>query len=402
MFESQAYPLGTDIGSGCLENNPADNINAIFKNISSGTGCQVFDSTSPIQYLNKCHNNELPDWSLPIIKKLEELARKKKNTSIPPGNMDAESLLQKKFTPLQACVPGLLPEGLALLAGPPKIGKSYLALQLALSVATGQPFLDHFPTDKGWAHYFALEDGERRLQRRLLALGANGPMLLRYSTTLDFKIPLEELIIRSFKIKDDTILQDGTIKNDRTIAPFRLFVVDTMGAAFSRKDLDYNDYKSMYDLLPSLNSLAQDLRTTILLVHHTRKQESLDPFDSILGSQAIRGSCNTILMLQQNRFDGEATLFISGRDVEQQELVIAREGVQWKYVGPAQEVPKSDLERQIFTVLKESHRPLRTKEVWERVKETYDVEESTVSKKLMKLQKQRLVVSPNYGVWQVP
>ena len=71
-------------------------------------------------------------------------------------------------------------------------------------------------------------------------------------------------------------------------------------------------------------------------------------------------------------------------------------------MGPAQEVPKSDLEHQIFMVLKNSPGPLRTKEVWERVKETYDVKESTVSKKLGKLQKQRLVVSPNYGVWQVP
>ena len=389
MFDSITYPR-RDIGRDASQHLPADNINVNKNNTSSEQRCQyAVGQEEHIKY-GKYPPSELPDWSLPSSRRLEGLRREGKDTSVPTSKKHVSQLLQKKFPPIQACVPGLLPEGLAILAGKPKSGKSLLALHLALSVATGQPFLDHFPTEKGWVQYFCLEDGERRLQERLNALGADESMPLCYSTSLEPGVPLEDLIIRSTQIAEGVI------------APFRLFIVDTMGRAFSGKNMDYNDYGSMYNLLPSLNDLAQDLHVTILLIHHTRKQESFDPFDSILGSQAIYGSCETVLVLQRDRFNEEARLSISGRNVEEQELVIVKDGAQWKYVGPAQQVPETGLERQIFMVLKNSPRPLRTKEVWERVKETCDVEESTVSKKLGKLQKQRLVVSPNYGVWQVP
>ncbi len=54
-----------------------------------------------------------------------------------------------------------------LLAGPPKIGKSWLALNIAISVATGTKAFGHFETVKGMVLYLAYEDSERRLNQRL-------------------------------------------------------------------------------------------------------------------------------------------------------------------------------------------------------------------------------------------
>jgi len=224
------------------------------------------------------------------------------------------SLLQKKFPPIEECVPGFLSSGLAILAGKPKSGKSRLALQLALSVASGQPFLGHFPTTQGWAHYFALEDGELGLQERLNALGADESMPLCYSTSLEPGVPLEDLIIRSTQIAEGVI------------APFRLFIVDTVDVALLWNVVDYDRHESLYGWLVDMNRLAEEMNMTILFVHHMQTNWMSDPLDRIFGPEGVYGACETSLLLERVR------LCVFSRHAEEQRVVLEREGVRWKYV----------------------------------------------------------------------
>src|SRR5215216_2276567 len=84
-----------------------------------------------------------------------------------PTTMSAAALMDKELPPVKWAVSGVLPEGVAILAGKPKMGKSWLALGLCVSVAAGGYALGKIPAQCGGALYLGLEDQERRLQRRL-------------------------------------------------------------------------------------------------------------------------------------------------------------------------------------------------------------------------------------------
>jgi AAA domain len=79
------------------------------------------------------------------------------------------------FPPLAYAVPGLVPEGSVLLVGAPKIGKSWLALSIALAAADGGKALG-LDVPKRPVLYAALEDGDRRLQERCRRLLADDPI----------------------------------------------------------------------------------------------------------------------------------------------------------------------------------------------------------------------------------
>ena len=92
------------------------------------------------------------------------------------GPVSADALKSRQFGPLQFIVEGLIPVGLTILAGAPKARKSWLALDIALSVARGVACLDarKHPCPKGAVLYLALEDSERRLQDRIAQMLGQG------------------------------------------------------------------------------------------------------------------------------------------------------------------------------------------------------------------------------------
>ncbi len=87
--------------------------------------------------------------------------------------------MRKKFAPVQYVIPGYVAEGCTILAGAPKLGKSWLALEWAIAKATGGSAWGRIQTgEPGDTLYLALEDNDRRLQSRmdrLLPFGARGP-----------------------------------------------------------------------------------------------------------------------------------------------------------------------------------------------------------------------------------
>ena len=79
----------------------------------------------------------------------------------------AAQLRLRTFPSISYVVPDLLPDGLSIIAGRPKIGKSWLALDVCIAVASGRLCLGERKPVQGDVLYGALEDNPRRLQRRI-------------------------------------------------------------------------------------------------------------------------------------------------------------------------------------------------------------------------------------------
>ena len=83
--------------------------------------------------------------------------------------VNGETLMNTYIPPMEFIVDGLIGQGLHILSGKPKIGKSWMALLLCLKVATGEKFWN-FETKQGTALYLCLEDSFARIQSRLFDL----------------------------------------------------------------------------------------------------------------------------------------------------------------------------------------------------------------------------------------
>ncbi len=163
-----------------------------------------------------------------------------------------EEIMSTAYKPLEYCVDGLLTQGLYLLAGAPKVGKSWLALDICLSVAKGEDVLKH-QTHIGTALYLCLEDSYNRIQNRL------------YELTDE---PTENLYfaIMSESLGNGLELQIEKFKSEHS--DLKLVVIDTLQMVRNETESGYGkDYKEM----SMLKALADKLRIAVVLIHHTRK-----------------------------------------------------------------------------------------------------------------------------------
>ena len=94
-------------------------------------------------------------------------------------------LMDLEFMPQEFVVRGLLPKGLSILGGAPKIGKSWLMLELALRVAKGEPMWG-METKEGTVLYYCLENTLQRIQQRLYCITENAPDNLLFEIAIFF------------------------------------------------------------------------------------------------------------------------------------------------------------------------------------------------------------------------
>lgn len=223
-------------------------------------------------------------------------------------SISALELERKDIPPIKWIIDGLLPQGLTLLAGAPKAGKSWLSLDICLSVANAEPFWgkETFPIP-GQVIYLALEESERRLKSRMRTLldDKPAPENLHFVTeapTINGGLP--EQLEQLFDWKPDT----------------SLVIVDTLGKI---RHASKNDgYQKDYSDLSQLKRLADTQNCGIVAVHHLRKMPGSDPFDRISGTNGILGSADTAFVLTRERQSSEGRLFITGRDLEENQFVL--------------------------------------------------------------------------------
>ena len=248
----------------------------------------------------------------------------------------AAKLQTMTFPPVSYVVPGLLPEGLTLLAGKPKIGKSWLALDLCLSVAGNHPCMGKISPTAGDVLYIALEDNPRRLQRRIKRL--LGDAVWSQRLTLATEWPR---------------LDKGGVEDIRewmnSVTEARLVVVDTLaGVRPIRATTGYTDD---YETLSALHRLANERGVAVLVLHHTRKMAADDPIDTVSGTLGLSGCADTILVLA--RASGGATIYCRGRDIEEAEhaATFDAETCRWTIVGDAADVHRSEERQRVAEAL---------------------------------------------------
>lgn len=231
------------------------------------------------------------------------------------ATVNSEDLANLVFPRQEFIVDTLLGAGLCILAGAPKIGKSWLVLHLCLQVAKGEPFLG-MKVSRSDVLYLALEDTARRIAARINTITAESSQRLHITNTC---APMGERFRRQ--------LEQFVREHPDT----RLVVIDTLQRIRTAdKEMSYaNDYSDM----SAIKELADDLGICILLVHHTRKMPDGDYMNVISGTNGIAGSADTLMVLQkEKRTSRDATLSCTGRDVEDRELslTLERETCTWR------------------------------------------------------------------------
>ena len=96
--------------------------------------------------------------------------------------VNGEELVDMNLPPARFCVDTLLPQGICILGGAPKVGKSWLVLDLCVRIAQGLPVWN-LKTTQGTALYLCLEDTLRRVQDRLNSITDDPPAELYFAVS---------------------------------------------------------------------------------------------------------------------------------------------------------------------------------------------------------------------------
>ena len=226
-------------------------------------------------------------------------------------NMTAKELLGENYELRPPIISGLLCQGTYILAGSPKVGKSFLAAQIAINVSNGTPLWGHDVRKCGVA-YFALEDSFARLQQRLCIMGK------------DEVFDNENLSL----ICDSKTLGDGFIEQIRLYLDLypstELVIIDTL-QKIRGFDGDSYSYSKDYEIIKAIKNIADLMEITIILVHHTRKMKSDDCFDMISGTNGLLGCADGAFILAKEERTSDMAIFtVSGRDIADSRLILKR------------------------------------------------------------------------------
>ena len=206
-------------------------------------------------------------------------------------------------------IDGLLYPGTYIFAGAPKLGKSFLMAQLAYHISRGIPIWD-YAVRKGTVLYLALEDDYHRLQERLYRMfGTESTDNLYFSVSASqLGNGLDEQLSKFIKEHSDT----------------RLIIIDTLQKVREFGGESYS-YSNDYEIITRLKKFADSYGVCLLLVHHTRKQNSDDKFDMISGTNGLLGAADGgFILRKEKRTSNAATLEISGRDQPDQKIYLNR------------------------------------------------------------------------------
>ncbi|KAB1947518.1 AAA family ATPase [Brevibacterium linens ATCC 9172] len=224
----------------------------------------------------------------------------------------------QEFPPLQWAVDGLIPEGFGLITGPPKLGKSWFVLGVLLAIAAGGRAVGRIHVDPKPVLYLALEDGDRRMQSRVKALNGDQPT----PNGFNFLTAAEP----------STVIQ--MIDAWLSYNPEGVVALDTLGKVMPQALPGEGAYQRDYRVGGVLKKLTDTYSgSTLMVVHHVRKQGSGDWMDSTSGTNGLNGSADWTLNLDRARSEGEAIVRVTGRDVMEGEYAATLQDGSWSLAG---------------------------------------------------------------------
>ena len=243
---------------------------------------------------------------------LEEIYRQMRRMADPYylHTVSMTELYQTSYKSRPPIIGGLLYGGAYILAGAPKIGKSFLVAQIAYHISTGKKLWD-YEVHQGTVLYLALEDDYQRIQSRMFMMyGVEDSSNLYFATAAN-------------KIGNGLDEQLEFFMNEHPDT--KLVIIDTMqkirevgGEAYS--------YASDYEIIGKLKQFADKHSICVLTVHHTRKQPAGDTFEMISGTTGLLGCADgSLLMQKKKRTALEATIDVVGRDQQDQILYLSKD-----------------------------------------------------------------------------
>jgi RecA-family ATPase len=259
------------------------------------------------------------------------------------GIITAAALQTKQFKPVRIILPDLIPEGVTLVAGKPKVGKSWLAYDVCLAVADETRFvLGTMKPVNGDVLYLALEDNQRRLKKRLDKILQSG------------KAPERLHLHTEWKRMDQGGLEDLEVWIKSVEAP-RLIWIDTLAKIRALPGRNEPPYAADYRAIEAIQKLAGQYGVAIVFNTHLRKAASEDDaFDEVSGTLGLTGAADTIIVMK--RHSGMMKIHVRGRDIEEAEFAAEfnRDTCRWRLVGAAEEVFRSQERQAIIAALKDA------------------------------------------------
>ncbi|MGA2548243.1 MAG: AAA family ATPase [Rectinemataceae bacterium] len=297
-----------------------------------------------------------------------------------PLGMTVGELLATDFPPPQWIFPELLVSGLTIFAGAPKLGKSFFALALGVAVGIGGAVLGRYRVERRGALYLALEDTPRRLKNRLEKIGAVHDSRL-------------SLFTQWRKGAEGNADLDAYLDEHEDV---KLILIDTL-AGFRGPPQFKDQYSEDYRAASSIKAIADKHDCAIVVIHHVRKMEAEDPMDLVSGSNGLNGGADSTWILKRARGESDASLFITGRDVEEQTLALRFDSAcgSWTVLGDSAEFAKSRERREVLEAVPFVPTTRKTKDIVALV----DKKPAAVSRLLEKLEAEGLIFSPKYGEW---
>jgi len=223
------------------------------------------------------------------------------------NGMSARDYMSMEIPPERYVIPGLIGDGMSIIGGKPKIGKSMFSLNMALSMASGGSFLGQ-DIEMGMVGYIALEDNARTIRKRL------NTMVKRVNQDA-----LDNLIIFD-KTEGDNKLD--WLDNVLDANPeFRLIIIDTL-YKFGLAKL--GSYDVSYDSMDAIRCISQKYDVPIIIIDHLRKAEGASTVDLFAGSIGKTGAVDGLITLVDSRKPGvDGVLCAQGRDIQKTEIELS-------------------------------------------------------------------------------
>lgn len=250
----------------------------------------------------------------------------------------AKDILTTKFADPVWAIPNVIPAGLSILAGRPKLGKSWLGLQMAIAVGTGGKVLEE-QVERRRVFYLALEDSERRIQNRLSLQKCPDDASIDFATAWP------------------ALVENGLEHLIKYVAAgrYEFVVIDTLARFASERKAD--DEKLVAQRLAELQRFAVSNEVGILMIDHHRKPAAgmSDVIDDVMGATAKTGVADAAIGLYRSRGQQGAELKITGRDVVDRELAISfdKDTFCWQLVGDSSDVQSNSLQGQILDYIRD-------------------------------------------------
>ena len=319
----------------------------------------------------------------------QQAAEGQAQTAARPPLETLADILATEFPPMRWAIPELLPEGCILLGGRPKMGKSMLALNIAIAVATGGTALGHYQVEAGDVLYYDLEGNRRRLQtraRKMLPAVGEGALPTR-------------LIVKFIAPQIDSGLQEEIRAWRNTHPEARLVVIDILAKVRPAKQ-SRNPYQDDHNLIAALQMLASEIGLTLLIVHHTRKAPAEDPFDEMNATTGLFGAADGGMILRRAREEDNAILHVAGRDLEENialALHFDRPTALWSAVGGAEQFQRTQARQQVLEVLQQYGIPMTPKSI----AEALGLPEPTIRQRCLRMANDGDLVNVGEGHYRV-